>query len=110
MAEQSVDHHLDVDAHRGTYGNFVRGAVALAVICGLVLVSLVSFSFGHTLHVFVGFAGLIVGIIAVLIDWRSGSRHWLFSLGVLVLFGLITAANVSERSSPGNARCPASIS
>ena len=94
MAEQSVDHHLDLDAHRGTYGNFVRGAVALAIICGLVLVSLCSFAFGQTLHVLVGFAGLVIGITAVLIDWRSGSQRWLLSLAVLVLFGLITAANV----------------
>lgn len=95
MAEQSVDHHLDVDAHRNTYGAFVRGSVALGIICALVLVALCSFAFGHTLNVFTGFAGLIIGIIAVLIDARSGSPRWLLSLGVLVLFGLITAVSVS---------------
>ena len=43
---------------------------------------------------FTGFAGLIIGVIAVLIDARSGSQRWLLSVGVLVLFGLITAMNV----------------
>jgi hypothetical protein len=95
MAEQSVDHHLDIAAHRSTYGNFVRGALALTLICAFVLVALCSFAFGHALNVFTGFVGLIIGVIAVLIDARSGSPRWFLSLGVLVLFGLITAASVS---------------
>jgi hypothetical protein len=94
MAEHTVDHHLDIAAHRGTYGNFVRGSVALVLVCAFVLVALCSFAFGQTLHVLLGFAGLIIGIIAVLIDARSGSQRWLLSIGVLVLFGLITAVNV----------------
>ena len=95
MAEQSVDHHLDIASHNSTYGNFVRGSVALGLICALVLVALCAFAFGHTLNVFTGFAGLIIGVIAVLIDARSGSQRWLLSIGVLVLFGLITAISVS---------------
>jgi hypothetical protein len=59
-----------------------------------VLVALVSFRFAHTLNVFAGFAGLILGFIAITIEARMGSR-WFLSLGVLVLFGLITAVNVS---------------
>ena len=94
MAEQSADHHLDMDAHRKTYGAFVRGSVVLAIICAFVVVSLCSFAFGKSLNVFTGFAGLIIGAIAVLIDARSGSQRWFLSLGVLVLFGLITAMNV----------------
>jgi hypothetical protein len=94
MAEQSADHHLDIDAHQRTYGAFVRGSVVLVIICGFVLVALCSFAFGKSLNVFIGFAGLIIGIIAVLIDARSGSQRWLLSLGALVLFALITAANV----------------
>ena len=94
MAEQSADHHLDMDAHRKTYGAFVRGSVVLAIICAFVVVALCSFAFGKSLNVFTGFAGLIIGTIAVLIDARSGSQRWFLSLGVLVLFGLITAMNV----------------
>jgi hypothetical protein len=94
MAEQSVDHHLDIAAHRSTYGNFVRGTTAICLISAFVLVALCAFAFGHTLNVFTGFVGLIIGVIAVLIDARSGSRRWFLSLGVLVLFGLITAVSV----------------
>jgi hypothetical protein len=94
MAEQSADHHLDIDAHRGTYGAFVRGAIVLGIVCAFVMVALCSFAFGKSLNVFTGFAGLIIGILAILIDARSGSHRWFLSLGVLVLFGLITAMNV----------------
>jgi hypothetical protein len=95
MAEHSSDNHSqDMEAHRSTYGGFVTGSIALSLICAFVLVSLVSFRFAGTLNVFMGFAGLIVGIVAVLIDVRTGGK-WLLSLGALVLFGLITAVNVS---------------
>ena len=95
MAEQSVDHHLDIAAHNSAYDNFVRGSVALVLICAFVLVALCAFAFGQTLNVFTGFVGLIIGVIAVLIDARSGSQRWLLSIGILGLFGLITAVSVS---------------
>jgi hypothetical protein len=41
-----------------------------------------------------GFGGLILGILAVLIDARAGGR-WLLSGGLLVIFGLVTAVAVS---------------
>jgi hypothetical protein len=95
MAEHSSGNHSqDMDAHRSTYEAFIKGSVALSIICGFVLVSLVSFRFAHTLNVFTGFAGLIVGVVAVLIGARTGGK-WLLSVGLLVLFGLITAVNVS---------------
>jgi hypothetical protein len=95
MAEHSSDNHAHgMDEHTRTYEGFITGSVALSIICGFVLVALCSFAFAHTLNVFMGFAGLIVGIIAVLIDARTGGK-WLLSLGALVVFGLITAVNVS---------------
>ena len=95
MAEHSSGNHTqDMEAHRSTYSAFVTGSIALSLVCAFVLVSLVSFRFAGTLNVFMGFAGLIVGIVAVLIDVRTGGK-WLLSLGALVLFGLITAINVS---------------
>ena len=95
MAEHSSGNHSqDMEAHRNTYDGFIKGSVALSIICGFVLVALCSFAFAHTLNVFTGFAGLIVGIIVVLIDARTGGK-WLLSVGALVLFGLITAVNVS---------------
>jgi hypothetical protein len=95
MAEHSSGNHSqDMDAHRSTYSAFITGAIALSLICAFVLVALVDFRFAHTLNVFSGFAGLILGIVAVLIDVRTGGR-WFLSLGVLVVFGLISAVNVS---------------
>ncbi len=96
MAEHisSGTHAHGMEEHRSTYRGFVKGAIVLSLICGFVLVALVAFRFAHTLNVFTGFAGLILGLIAVAIDARTGSRYFL-SLGLLVLFGLITAVNVS---------------
>ena len=53
-----------------------------------------SFRYGQTFNVFMGFAGLIAGLIAIAIDARSGGR-WLLSIGVLVVFGILTAINIS---------------
>ena len=95
MAEHSTDNHSqDMEAHRSTYEGFIKGSIALSIHCGFVLVALCSFAFAHTLNVFTGFAGLIIGTIAILIDARTGGK-WYLSIGALVLFGLITAVNVS---------------
>jgi hypothetical protein len=95
MAEHSSgDHSQDMEAHRSTYNAFIKGAIALSIHCGYVLVALVAFRFGQTFNVFTGFTGLIIGTAAILLDVRRGS-NWYLSVGLLVLFGLITAANVS---------------
>jgi hypothetical protein len=96
MAEHasSGSHFTDMEAHRSTYEGFIRGAIALALVSAFVLVALVAFRFGQTLSVLTGFLGLVLGIAAVANDLRLGSR-WLRSLGLLVLFGLITAVNIS---------------
>ncbi len=96
MAEHpsSDTHAHGIEEHRSTYMAFIKGAIMMSLVSALVLVALVSFRFGQTLSVFTGFAGLILGCVAVAIDARIGSR-WFLSLGVLVLFGLITAVNVS---------------
>lgn len=95
MADHSADNSSHgMEEHTKTYAGFVKGSVALSIICAYVLVALVSFRFAHTLNVFTGFAGLIIGIIAVLIDTRTGGK-WYLSGGLLVLFGLITAVSVS---------------
>ena len=83
-----------MDAHRSTYNAFITGSVALSIVCGYVLVALVSFRFAQSFNVFMGFGGLILGIVAVLLDVRRGS-NWYLSVGLLVLFGLVIAASVS---------------
>jgi len=84
----------DMESHWRTYEGFLAGAVGLSIICGFVLVALVNFRFNPGHNVFVGFAGLILGIIAVLINARTGGK-WLLSVGLLVAYGLITAVMVS---------------
>ena len=95
---KATDHTKHLPAHEATYGNFIRGAVALCIYCGFVLVALCSFAFGVTLQNFVGFGGLFVGLIAVLIDTTSELRwlpRWFLSGGLLIAFGLLTGINVS---------------
>jgi hypothetical protein len=95
MAEHTAQHGaMDTSSHAATYEFFVRIMVAGIIHVFFVMVALVSFAFGHNAAVFIGFAGLIIGTIAVLIDFRSQSRYFL-SLGLLALFALITAINVS---------------
>lgn len=84
----------DMGEHHATYAGFMKGAIVLGILCFFILVALVDFRFAHTLNVFTGFVGLILGTIAVLIDARAGNR-WYLSGGLLVLFGLITAINIS---------------
>jgi hypothetical protein len=99
MAEHTLEHPaqhgaMDTSSHAATYQFFLRVVVAAIIHVGFVMVALVSFAFGHSAAVFIGFAGLILGTLAVLIDFRSQSRYFL-ALGLLALFALITAINVS---------------
>ena len=80
--------------HQSTYDNFIKGSIALTIICLFILVALVAFRFVGGGNVLLGFAGLILGIVAVLIDARMG-KTWYVSGGLLVVFGLITAVAVS---------------
>jgi hypothetical protein len=99
MAEHALEHSgqqgpIDTSSHIATYESFLRIVLAAIIHVAFVMVALVSFAFGHNAAVFLGFAGLILGTLAVLIDFRSRSRHFL-SLGLLALFALVTAINVS---------------
>jgi multidrug efflux pump subunit AcrB len=95
MAEHSSGNHSDdMEEHRNTYNAFIKGSVGLSIVCGYLLVALVSFRFAQSFNVFMGFGGLILGIVAVLLDVRRGS-NWYLSVGLLVLFGLVIAASIS---------------
>jgi len=82
-------------AHRATYGGFVRGAIVIIMACAFVLTGLCNFAFAHTAGLFMGFAGIIAGLIALAIDARSGSKIWGLSLILLLGYVLITAINIS---------------
>ena len=81
--------------HRSTYEGFVRGAIVIALGSFFILVALCNFAFGQTAALLMGFGGIIVGLIALAIDARSGSRTWALSLSLLVAYGILTAINVS---------------
>jgi|SRR3954451_14434176 len=98
-----VEHTLEGPAQAGpadtssklaTYQLFIRVAVAGVIHVAFVMVALVSFGFGHSAAVFLGFLGLILGTLAVIIDFRSRSRY-IFSLSLLAIFAIITAINIS---------------
>jgi CHASE2 domain-containing sensor protein len=89
-------HHASngMDAHKAAYQGFLDFSVAGSIICLYILVALVTFRFlSNPLNVIVGFAGLIVGILASLIALRMGGK-WAVAVVPLVLFGLFVAANV----------------
>jgi CDP-diglyceride synthetase len=84
----------DMESHKTTYEGFLTGAVGLSIICLFVVIALVDFRFAASHNVLLGFGGIIVGTIAVLIDARTGAR-WFLSAALLVLFGLLSAFSVS---------------
>ena len=90
----SGSHSHGFEAHSSTYEGFLKGSVALALICFYVLVALVAFRFMSSFSLLFGFGGLIIGTLAVLIDARTGNR-WYLSGGILVVYGLLTAIAVS---------------
>ncbi len=94
MADHSPSHTpRGFQDHKETYEGFLTGSVALSIICGFVLVALCAFRFMDSLNVFTGFAGLILGILATLIDVRAGGK-WYLSGGLLVIYGLFVATNL----------------
>ncbi len=59
MAEHSSDNHAHgMEEHPSTYDGFIKGSVALSIICGFVLVSLVSFRFRPYAQCFYRVCGL----------------------------------------------------
>ena len=76
----SGSHSHGLEEHQRTYEGFIKGSVALTLLCLFLLVALVAFRF--------------IGTIAVLIDFRAGSK-WYLSGGLLVLYGLFIAILVA---------------
>jgi hypothetical protein len=95
MANNSNPHKQPqgMSEHNATYEGFIKGSVVLSLICGFACISLVAFRFIDSFNVLIGFAGIIAGSVATLIDLRIG-KSWYLSGGLLVLYGLFVAANV----------------
>ena len=85
---------MDYEQAHSTYAGFLKGAVVLTILCCYILVALCAFAFIDHGNVFIGFAGLIVGIIALIVDLRAGN-NWYLAMGWLAIFGLFTAFMVS---------------
>jgi hypothetical protein len=95
MANNTNPHRQQngMDSHSGAYEGFLKGSIALSIICGFILVALVAARFMDSLNVFTAFAGIIAGIVATLIDVRANGS-WYLSGGLLVLYGLFVAINL----------------
>ena len=93
MADTPAHPH-EMQDHLQTYRGFLKGVIMVILISALTLVALSAFAFGKTLPILLGWATLIVGTLAVLIDARSDTKTWRLSLGTLLLFGIITAASI----------------
>lgn len=85
---------MDYEAAHATYSGFLKGAVVLSIMCFYVLVALCAFAFASHGSVLIGFAGLIIGAAALIVDLRAGN-NWYLALGWLAIFGLFTAFMVS---------------
>ena len=92
---ETTPHTEHFPEHKATYEGFLKGSIALTFVSLYVLIALCSVGFADTLPRFMAFAGIIIGLIVVLIDMRSGTKVWPLSLGFLVVYGLLTAINVS---------------
>ena len=78
------------EEHAKTYDGFIKCSIALTILCLYVLVALVAFAFISSGNLLIGFGGLIIGTLALIIDIRVGG-NWRLSVGWLVIFGLLTA-------------------
>ena len=84
-------HSHGFEEHAKTYDGFIKASIAGTILCLYVLVALVAFAFVATgTNLLVGFGGLIIGILALIIDIRVGGS-WKLSAGWLVIYGLLTA-------------------
>lgn len=90
----SVTHSHGFEEHQRTYDGFIKGSIALTILSLVVVVALVAFAFISTGNVLIGFAGIIISILTLIIDLKAGAG-WKLSVGWLVIFGLITAVMVS---------------
>lgn len=84
---------MDYEEANRTYAGFLKGAVVLTIMSLYVLVALCAFAFIGSGNVLIGFGGLIIGVIALIVDLRAGN-NWYISVGWLVIFGLFTAVMV----------------
>jgi membrane associated rhomboid family serine protease len=95
MVEQASQQQAqEMGGHRATYEGFLKGCIIVTLCALFIMLALVNVGFGSSMPIFKAFAGIIIGVVAVLIDTRAGSGRWILSIGVLALFALVTAMNI----------------
>ena len=94
MAKTEVASH-GMEDHEATWRGFVKGAVGLSLMCAYILVALCLFGFGESYTFLVGFGGMAIGLIAIIIDARANPSKWYLSIGLLIAYGLLVAAMIT---------------
>ncbi|VAV88976.1 hypothetical protein MNBD_ALPHA08-1982 [hydrothermal vent metagenome] len=94
MAKEEVASH-GMEEHNATWEGFVKGSVALSLMSAYIVVALCLFGFGTSYTFLVGFGGMIVGLIAIIIDARANPSKWYLSTGLLIAYGLLVAAMIT---------------
>lgn len=94
MAKPEVTSHT-MEEHEATYEGFVKGTVALTLMCAFIVVALCQFGFGTSMNFLIGFGGMIAGLIAIIIDVRANPSKWYLSIALLIAYGLLVAVNVT---------------
>ena len=84
-----------IEEHEATWKGFVKGCVALSLMCGFVVVALCEFGFGTSMTFPIGFGGMIVGLIAIVIDARANPAKWYLSTALLIAYGLLVAVTIT---------------
>ncbi len=94
MAKTEVASHT-MGEHEATYEGFVKGTMALSIICAFIVVALCLFGFGTSYTFLVGFGGIILSFVVTYIDARAKSTKWVLSLGSLVAYGVLVALMIT---------------
>ena len=94
MAKTEVASHT-IHAHEETYEGFIKGAMALSIIVGFIIVALCMFGFGTSYTFLIGFGGIVLGCVVTFMDASARSTKWILSLGTLVAYGLLVAAMIT---------------
>ena len=94
MAKTEVASH-GMDDHRATYEGFIKGCIALTLMCGFIVVALCEFGFGTSMTFPIGFGGMAAGLIAIIIDARANPSKWYFSTALLIAYGLLVAVTIT---------------
>ncbi len=94
MTKTEIASH-GMEDHTATWEGFVKGCVALSLMCAFIVVALCEFGFGTSMTFLIGFGGMIAGLIAIIIDARANPSKWYLSVGLLIAYGILVAVTIT---------------